>query len=135
MSQKILKTAREEEGRKGAFGVQMLQKSSKTARGGKEGPGQPLTDAACDQVCNPGKVSKFPASGRKKIVGLPTLECGAYLEEHETGWVWGCFIQNGEFGLSAFLPVAFFISTKVFFLSVRRCEFHPDCSSPFSSSK
>lgn len=103
-------------------------------RGGKEGPGQLPTGAGCEQVCNPGEDSKLPASG-KKTVGLHTLEFGAYLEEHSAGQVWGCFIQNGESELSAFLPLAFFISTKVFFLSVRRREFHPDCTSPFSSSK
>lgn len=47
--------ASEGQGKQWTFGVQMLQKSSKTLskrRGEKEGPGQPPTDAGCDQVCN-----------------------------------------------------------------------------------
>lgn len=62
-------------------------------------------------------VTRYATKKKKKIVDWHNLESGAYLEQHGTGWVWGCFIQNGEFELSAFLPVAFFISTKVFFLS------------------
>lgn len=32
----------------------------------------------------------------KKEMVLHTLESGAHLEEHETGWAWGCFMLNGK---------------------------------------
>lgn len=124
--------ASEGQGKQGTFGVHMLQKSSKALskrRGGKEGPGQLPTDAGCDQVCNPGKDSKPPACGKKKWV-CTLLSLGHILNNMRLDG-----FGEGEFELSAFLPVAFFISSKVFFLSVRRYEFHPDCTSPFSSSK
>lgn len=44
----------------------VAEKLKNCKRREKERPGQPLTDAACDQVCNPGKASKPPASGTNK---------------------------------------------------------------------
>ena len=83
-------------------------------------------------MSNPGKLRKS-APGKKEVVSH-TLESGAHLEQREAGWIWGCFVLNGKSELSAFLPMAFSISTKVFCL-LARCELHPDRTSPFSSSK
>lgn len=76
----------------------------------------------------------------KKEMVLHGLEPGPHLEEHETDRVWGCCISDEKFELSALPPVPFFppylfFPTKVVFLPVRSGELHPDCTSPFSSSR
>lgn len=89
-----------------------------------EGKSQPALGAEYDpNIANPQGWEEISHS--YTLLGL----------EYKYVQVWECLFPKESSELSALLPMVIYFHHRFLSFTARRCELHPDCASPFSSSK